>query len=104
LTKHIEQNSGKNWNVGITPASQKRAVKAALENPNSSIDLSLISSLSDRRDLSDQLHSKVLQTQKIIKMHGTPGIHLPSSNAAGRKSGRYLVDMSPRRRPAIVRF
>jgi len=75
-----------------------------LENPDSSIDLSLISSLSDRRELSEQLHSKVLQTQKIIKMHGTPGIHLPSSNAVGRKSGRYLVDMSSRRRPAIVRF
>lgn len=73
---------------GLANASKKNLLEGAL-NPNSTIDLSLISNLKVREQLRTQFHTDVLKIEQLVKNAGVPGVQLPSTNALGRKSAMY---------------
>jgi hypothetical protein len=78
---------------GIANQAQKNALEAALD-PNSPINLNLISNKTVQKELREQFHMQVLKTKDLIEGAGTPGIHLPSGSALGRRSAIYSTSMS----------
>lgn len=74
--------------MGLANASKKGLLEGAL-NPNSTIDLSLISNLKVREQLRIQFHSDVLRIEQLVRNAGVPGVQLPSTNALGRRSAMY---------------
>ena len=76
--------------VGIS-ATRRRQLQAAL-NPRSSIDLNLITSLSERRTVLDTLMNDVIRPQAMITNLGLPGVYLPSSNP-NRLTAKLAVSM-----------
>lgn len=74
--------------MGLANASKRGLLEGAL-NPNSAIDLSLISNLKIRQELRLQFHNDVLKIEQLVRNAGVPGVQLPSTNALGKRSAMY---------------
>jgi len=65
---------------GVGLSSQRRRALEAATRDTSNIDLTLISSLSERERLLQEAGASVFKTEEMVRGFGFPGLYLPSSN------------------------